>query len=75
MTRERIVTLLSAAAIFAAGALAYATIGSGTAQNGQNPVRLNPPAVKPLPSLITPSSMSQVQLTSRRWSSAWSRRW
>jgi serine protease Do len=63
MTRERLVTLLSAAAIFAAGALAYAYIGAGTAQNAQNPVRLNDPAVKPLPSLITPSSMGQVQLT------------
>ena len=63
MTRERIVTLISAAAIFAAGALAYAYIGAGTAQNAQNPVRLNPPAARAVPSLISPSSMSQVQLT------------
>ena len=61
MTRERAVTLISAAAIFAAGALAYAYIGVGTAQNARGPARLNPPAA--VPSLITPSSMGQVQLT------------
>src|SRR3982750_3552092 len=58
MNRERLVTLCSAAVIFAAGAFAYAFIGSGTAQNA---VPLNAPAVRP--SLITPSSMAEVQLT------------
>jgi len=63
MTRERLIVLVSAAAIFAAGALSYAFIGQGTAQNGQNPVRLNPPAMGQTPALITPTSMAEVQLT------------
>jgi Do/DeqQ family serine protease len=63
MTRERLVTLFSAAVLFAAGALAYAFVGQGTAQNSQNPVRLNPPAGGQIPTLIAPSSMADVQLT------------
>jgi serine protease Do len=61
MTRERAVTLISAVVIFVAGALAYAYVGPGSAQNRAVP--LNPPAARPLPSLITPSSMTEVQLT------------
>ncbi len=63
MTRERLITLVSAAAIFAAGALANAYVGSGTAQNVQNPARLNAPAGGQVPTLISPSSMPEVQMT------------
>ena len=65
MSRERLVVLVSAAAIFAAGALAYAFIASPVAQNsGGKPVQLAPPgANRPLPALMTPTSMSEVQLT------------
>jgi len=67
--RERLITLISAAALFAAGALAYAFVGPLSAQNNMaKPVQLAPPGTKPLqgrplPALITPSSMSEVQLT------------
>ena len=65
LSRDRLVILLSAAVIFAGGALAYATIGRLSAQNGApRPVQLAPPGSnKPLPALITPTSMSEVQLT------------
>ena len=63
MTRERLTTLISAAAILAAGALAYAYVGQGTAQNTQNPVQLNPPAGGQMPTLISPLGMGEVQLT------------
>jgi len=64
-SRDRLVIFLSAAVIFAAGALAYAFIGGLSAQNGTpRPVQLAPPGSnKPLPALITPTSMSEVQLT------------
>jgi serine protease Do len=66
MSRDRLIALASAAAIFAAGALAYAFVGPLSAQNNNTPkpVQLVPPGgAKPLPAMITPSSMSQVQLT------------
>ena len=64
MSRERLVVLASAAAIFAAGALAYAFVGPLSAQNNApRPVQLAPPGFNRLPALITPSSMSEVQLT------------
>jgi Do/DeqQ family serine protease len=63
LTRERLVVLCSAAVIFVGGALAYAFVGSGTAQNGQNPVRLGELGINQPPALISPSSMAQVQLT------------
>jgi serine protease Do len=60
--RDRLVILLSAAVIFAAGALAYAFVGDLAAQNPRTPaVKLAPD--RQLPALITPNSMSQVQLT------------
>jgi serine protease Do len=65
MSRQRLVVLISAAVIFAAGALAYALIVPLSAQNGSpRPMQLAAPGSnKPLPALITPSSMSEVQLT------------
>ena len=65
MSRDRLVVLISAVAIFAAGALAYAFVGPLSAQNtAPKPVQLAPPGgTKPLPALITPTSMSEVQLT------------
>jgi serine protease Do len=65
MSRERLIALASAAVIFAAGALAYAFVGPLSAQNSApKPVQLAPPGgTKPLPAMITPSSMSEVQLT------------
>jgi serine protease Do len=64
MPRQRLVTLVSAAAVFAAGALAYAFVGPLSAQNNApRPVQLTPPGNRPLPALITPTSMSEVQLT------------
>ena len=65
MSRERLLILLPAVVIFAAGALAYAFVGPLSAQNkAPKPVQLAPPGFnKPLPALITPTSMSEVQLT------------
>ncbi len=64
MKRDRLVILLSAAVLFCAGALAYAFVGQLAAQNrAPRPVQLAPPGAKPLPTLITPTSMSEVQLT------------
>ena len=65
MSRERLIALASAAVIFAAGALAYAFVGPLSAQNNApKPVQLAPPGgTRPLPAMITPSSMSEVQLT------------
>ena len=65
LSRDRLVILASAAVIFGAGALAYAFVGSLSAQNGApRPVQLAPPgADRKLPALITPTSMSEVQLT------------
>jgi Do/DeqQ family serine protease len=64
MTRTRLVTLASAAAIFAAGALAWAFVGPSEAQN--KPTKL-PAVVAPapphLPVQIVPQSMSVVQMT------------
>ena len=65
MFRQRLIVLISAVVIFAAGALAYTLIDPLSAQNGApKPVQLaTPGSNKPLPALITPSSMSEVQLT------------
>ena len=64
ISRERLIVLASAAAIFAAGALAYAFVGPLSAQNNTpRPVQLAPPGSNRLPALITPTSMSEVQLT------------
>jgi Do/DeqQ family serine protease len=64
MTRTRLVTIVSAAAIFAAGALAWAFIAPSLADN--KPLKL-PPAVAPapphMPVQIVPQSMSVVQMT------------
>lgn len=59
MTRTRLITLVSATAIFIAGALAYALIAPSEAQN-----RAAMPAPKQhLPVQIVPQSMSAVQMT------------
>src|SRR6201996_3830650 len=67
MTRTRLVTLISAAAIFAAGALAYAFVGSSLAENKVDKLPAAAEAPKPgqphLPVQIVPQSMSVVQLT------------
>ncbi len=63
--RDRLVVLLSAAVIFIGGALAYSLVDRLSAQNTlPRPVQLaTPGSNRPLPSLITPTSMSEVQLT------------
>jgi Do/DeqQ family serine protease len=61
MTRDRLIILASAAAIFLAGALTYAFVGTGAAQNKE--LKLAPPAGRALPQQIIPSGMPQVQLT------------
>ena len=59
--RNKFAVLISAAAIFAAGAFAYAVL-PGTQSDAQ-PVPLKPPMARALPVPLTPSSMAQVQLT------------
>jgi Do/DeqQ family serine protease len=61
MTRERLTIMVSAAVIFMAGALAYAMVDEGAAQN--RPQKLAPPASKALPQQIIPSGPQQLQLT------------
>jgi Do/DeqQ family serine protease len=65
MNQNRLVIFLSAAVIFAGGALAYGTLQPSSAQTPavSGPSRLPPPAAKALPAPMTPGTMGEVQLT------------
>ena len=64
MTRNRLVTLASAAAMFLAGALAWAYVAPSLADNKPSKLPAAVPAPQPhLPVQIVPQSMSVVQMT------------
>ena len=63
MTRTRLITLASAAAIFVAGAVAWAFIAPSLAQNKVDRLPAAETAKPHLPVQIVPQSMSAVQMT------------
>jgi serine protease Do len=64
MTRNRILTLASAAVIFAAGAMAWAFVGTSLADNKPSKLPSEAPAATPrMPVQIVPPSMPAVQMT------------